>query len=54
MARAAVDRREIDGWRGCEGGDFGGRCLWREAGWTWKQGDTAESCVVGSGGEPSL
>ena len=33
--------------RGCEGGDFGGKCLWRKARQPWKQGDTAESCVGG-------
>ena len=33
--------------RGCEGGDCGGRWLWRRAGQPWKQGDTAESCVGG-------
>ena len=36
-----------DGLRGCEGGDCGGRWLWRRAGQPWKQGDTAESCVGG-------
>ena len=36
-----------DGLRECEGGDHGGKCLWRKAGQTWKQGDTAESCIVG-------
>ena len=37
-----------DGLRGCEGGDHGGKCLWRKAGQPWKQGDPAES-YVGSG-----
>ena len=36
-----------DGWRGCERGDCGGKCLWRKAWQPWKQGDTAESCVGG-------
>ena len=31
-----------DGSRGCEGGDCGGKCLWRKAGQPWKQGDSAE------------
>jgi len=38
----AVERR-----RGCEGGDYGGKCLWRKAGQLWKQGHTAESHVAG-------
>ena len=29
--------------RGCEGGDCGGKCLWRKARQPGKQGDTAES-----------
>ena len=33
--------------RGCEGRDCGGKCLWRKARQPWKQGDTAESRVVG-------
>ena len=33
--------------RECEGGDCGGKCLWRKAGQPWKQGNTAESCIVG-------
>ena len=36
-----------DGWRECEGGDCGGKCLWRKAGQPWKQGDTAGSCIGG-------
>ena len=36
-----------DGSRGCEGGDCGGKCLWRKAGQPWKQGDTAASHVEG-------
>ena len=44
--RAAVDCREMDP-AGCEGGDRGGKCLWRKAGQPWKQGDTAESRVRG-------
>ena len=36
-----------DGSRGCEGGDRGGKCLWRKARQPWKQGDTAESHVEG-------
>ena len=32
-----------DGLRGCEGGDRGGKCLWRKARQPWKQGDNAES-----------
>ena len=43
--RATVDCGET-GWRGCEGGDRGGKCLWRNAGQPWKQDDTAESHVV--------
>ena len=39
-----------DGLRGCEGGDCGGKCLWRKARQPWKQGYTAESC---EGVEPS-
>ena len=39
-----------DGSRGCEGGDCGGKCLWRKARQPWTQGDTAESRV---GVEPS-
>ena len=35
-----------DGLRGCEGGDRGGKCLWRKARQPWKQGDTAESHVA--------
>ena len=31
--------------RGCEGGDFGRKCLWRKARQPWKQGDTAESRI---------
>ena len=42
---AAVDCR--DGLRGCEGGDQGGKCLWKKAGQPWKQGDTSESCLRG-------
>ena len=34
-----------DGSRGCEGGDCGGKCLWRKARQPWKQGDTAEARV---------
>ena len=33
--------------RGCEGGDCAGKCLQRKARQPWKQGDTAESRVVG-------
>jgi len=36
-----------DGFKGCEVGDFGEKFLWRKAGQPWKQGDTAESSVVG-------
>ena len=36
-----------DGLRGCEGGDHGGKCLWRKVGQPWKQGDPAESHIVG-------
>ena len=35
---------------GCEGGDCGGKCLWRKSRQPWKQGDTAESHM---GVEPS-
>ena len=31
--------------RGCEGGDCGGRWLWRRARQPWKEGDTAEAHV---------
>ena len=34
-----------DRWRGCEGGDRGGKRLWRKARQPWEQGDTAESHV---------
>ena len=43
--RAAVDSRDAS--RGCEGGDFGEKFLWRKAGQPWKQGDTAESRIEG-------
>ena len=33
--------------RGHEGGDCGGKCLWKKARQAWKQGDTAETCVGG-------
>ena len=33
--------------RGCEGGDCGGKCLWRKSWQPWKQGDTAESRIGG-------
>ena len=36
-----------DGSQGCDGGDCGGKCLWRKARQPRKQGDTAESCVGG-------
>ena len=36
-----------DGWRGGEGRDCDRKCLWRKARHPWKQGDTAESCIVG-------
>ena len=36
-----------DGLRGCEGWDPHGKCQWRKARQPWKQGDTAESHVVG-------
>ena len=35
--------------RGCEGGGCGGKCLWKKAGQSWKQGDTAELHVGGGG-----
>ena len=34
-----------DGVRGCEGGDCGGKCLWRKAEQPWKQDNTAESRI---------
>ena len=37
-----------DGPRGREGGDCGGKCLWRKARRPWKQGDTTE-LSIGSG-----
>ena len=36
-----------DALRGCEGGDCGGKYLWRKAGKPWKQGNTANSHVGG-------
>ena len=36
-----------DGLRGCEGGDCGGKCLWRKDRQPWKQGSTAESRIGG-------
>jgi hypothetical protein len=36
-----------DGSRGCEGGDCGGKCLWRKVRQPWKQGDTAEWRIGG-------
>ena len=33
--------------RGCEGGDCGGKCLWRKTWQPWKQGGTAESYIRG-------
>ena len=36
-----------DGSSGCEGGDCGGKCLWRKARKPHKQSDTAESCISG-------
>ena len=36
-----------DGLKGCEKGDFGGKCLWRKVRQPWKQGDTAESPIRG-------
>ena len=33
--------------KGCEGGDCGGKCLWRKAWQPRKQGDPAESRIVG-------
>ena len=36
---------------GCEGGDCGGKCLWRKIRKPWKQGDTAESYVRGGSEE---
>ena len=50
-----VEQSQGEGWcwlqrvglRRCEEGDCGGKCLWRKAGEPWKQGDTAESWVVG-------
>ena len=38
-------RDRLKGW---EGGDCGGKCLWRKAGQPWKQSDTAESRVGGA------
>ena len=46
-AKAAVGCRET-GSRGCEGGDPGGKCLWRRARQPRKQDNNAESCT-GSG-----
>ena len=36
-----------NGLRGCEGGDHGGKYLWRKVKQPWKQGDSAESHVGG-------
>ena len=36
-----------DGSRGCEGGDCGGKCLWRKVRQPWKQGNIAESHIEG-------
>ena len=36
-----------DGLRGCEGGDRGRKCLWRQARQPWKQGNTDESHIAG-------
>ena len=36
-----------DGPRTCEGGDRGGKWLWRKARKPWKQGNTAESHIGG-------
>ena len=33
--------------RGCEGGDGGGKCLWKKAGQPWKQGYTDVSHIEG-------
>ena len=33
--------------RGCEGGNCGGKCLWKKARQPWKQDDSAELHVVG-------
>ena len=44
--RAAVDCGETDG--GDVKEETGGKCLWREAGQSWKQGNTAESNVSGA------
>ena len=48
------DCGSIPGWglqrdrlRGCEGGDYGQKCLWRKPRQPWKQGDTVESCIGG-------
>jgi len=38
---------ERDRWRESEGGESGKKWLWRKARQPWKQGDSAESCVVG-------
>ena len=43
--RAAVDCGETD--RGEMGEETGGKYLWRKARQPWKQGDTAESHIVG-------
>ena len=36
-----------DSSKGCEGGDCGGKCLWRKARQPWKQGDTVGAHVEG-------
>ena len=43
--RAAVHCGEID--QGDMREETGGKCLWRKARQSWKQGDAAESCVGG-------
>ena len=36
-----------DGLKGCEGGDYGGKCLLNKAGQPWEQGNNAESHRAG-------
>ena len=35
-------------WRGGEGGDCGGKCLWRKTRQPWRQGNTAALCIGGT------
>ena len=50
MEQSQVERccwLQRDRLMGCEGGNCGGKCLWRKARQPWKQGNIAESRVRG-------